>query len=141
MRMASWILLIVVAVLIMLGGLLSAGVAYFGPADNDIYDAPTSLADLGVSPETAQALRGRRGTAAAFAAGFATFLFLTALGPYRKGDTWAWWSILCSTAVVACIIALRLPTIGSSLGAGTGGLILGAVIIALLLDIQRLKRA
>lgn len=138
MRTASWILLSLITVLIILGGLGSMFIAYFGDASADIILPSTSLESLQVDDEVATALRGRRATAAAFGLGFSTLLLFVILGPYRKGALWAWWAILCSTAVVSCIMLLRVPVLSTSQGASTGGLILVAVIVGLLLDIKRL---
>lgn len=138
MKTASWILLTLVAALIVLGSLGSMFVAYFGDASIDVILPSTSLADLQVGNETAAALRGRRATAAAFGLGFSTLLLFVILGPYRKGGLWAWWAILCSTVAVSGIMLLRVPVLGISQGASTGGLILVVVLVGLLLDIKRL---
>lgn len=139
MKTASWILLTLVASLIILGSLGSMFIAYFGAPANDIISRTTTLEDLQVDEETAKALRGRRGTAAAFGAGFATLSLFVILGPYRKGEAWAWWGLLCSTVVLAGYMLLRIPALGISQGASTGGLILVVVLVGLLLDIKRLK--
>ena len=63
MRTVSWVLLAIVAVLLILGGLSSLTIAYFGAASSDVITGSTSLQDLNITPEAATALRGRRGTA------------------------------------------------------------------------------
>ena len=138
MKTASWILLTVVALLIVLPSMGSTFIAYFGAASNDVITGSTTLEDLQINEEAATALRGRRGTAAAFGLGFATLLLFVILGPYRKGALWAWWAILCSTAVVAGLMLLRIPALGTSQGATTGGILLVAVLVGLLLDVRRL---
>ena len=138
MRTISWILLTIVALLVVLGGVGSATIAYFASGSNDIIAASTSLDDLKVSEEVSTALRGRRGTAAAYALGFASLMLWVILGPYRKGEVWAWWAILCSTLFLTIPLMLRIPTIGITQGAMTGLYFLAAVVIALLLDAQRL---
>ena len=73
MKTASWIILVVVGALMLLGSPFSLGLAY-GSALDQI--GPASLAELSVGrPDVATAVRARRATAAAYAAGFAT-LFL-----------------------------------------------------------------
>jgi hypothetical protein len=138
MKTISWILLTVVVLLIGLAGLGSTYIAYFGAASNDVITSSTTLENLQITEETATALRGRRGTAAAFALGFVTLLLFVILGPYRKGALWAWWAILCSTATVAGFMLLRIPALGTSQGATTGGFLLVAVLVGLLLDVRRL---
>ena len=89
MKTASWIILVVVGALTLLGNLVSLGIAY-GSALDQI--GPATLAELSVGrPEVAIAVRARRGTAAAYGAGFATLFLAITLGPYRRGDVWAWW--------------------------------------------------
>jgi hypothetical protein len=138
MKTASWILLTLATLLIILGGLGSTFIAYFGAPSADAITPTTTLESLQVSEETATALRGRRGTAGAFAIAFASLLLFVILGPYRKGSLWAWWAILCSTSLLAGFAALRIPALGISQGASTYGILLVVVIIGLLLDVSRL---
>jgi hypothetical protein len=115
MKTASWIILVVVGALTLLGSLGSLGLAY-GSARDQI--GPASLAELSVGrPEVETALRARRATAAAYAAGFATLFLAITLGPYRRGDVWAWWALLVGTLVVSVLILLRVPFLGIQLGA------------------------
>jgi hypothetical protein len=115
MKKASWIILVVVGALTLLGSLFSLGLAY-GSARDQI--GPASLAELSVGrPEVATAVRARRATAAAYGAGFATLFLAIALGPYRRGDVWAWWALSTGMLVVAVLILLRAPLLGIRLGA------------------------
>ncbi|MGH9341827.1 MAG: hypothetical protein ACRD1R_20130 [Acidobacteriota bacterium] len=142
MRTVSWIILLLVGGLIILGSLASVGLAYFGGASDDVVVGNVTLGEVvGDRPDVESALRGRRGTAAAFALGFAVLLLFVVLGPYRHGAVWAWWAILVSTSALALVVIARIAVLNSTLGASTGGILLGAVVIALLLDIKRLKRS
>ena len=96
-----------------------------------------ALDSLGVDPEVATALRGRRGTAAALGLAWATLLLWIVLGPYRMGQTWTWWAILCSVAIFAAGGALRFPSLGTSQGVSTGLFLLAIVVVGLLLDVRR----
>jgi hypothetical protein len=98
------------------------------------------LGDLSVDSEVATALRGRRGTAAAFSLAFTVFLLFTVLGPYRKGEVWSWWAILCSVAVLAGTTALRISALGTSQGVSTAGILFAIVVVALLLDVKRVTK-
>jgi hypothetical protein len=60
-------------------------------------------------PELETAVRARRATAAAYAAGFATLFLLISVGPYRRGEVWAWWALLLGMLVVSVLILLRIP--------------------------------
>jgi hypothetical protein len=130
MKTASWIILAVVGALTLLGSFVSLGIAYGSPRDRI---GPASLAELSVGrPEVATAVRARRATAAAYAAGFATLFLAITLGPYRRGDMWAWWTLAAGALVVAMLILLRVPFLGIRLGATaavTGaGTALGTII-------------
>ena len=115
MKTASWIILVVVGALTLLGSLVSLGRAYSSAGDQI---GPASLAELSVGrPEVATAVRARRATAAAYAAGFATLFLAITLGPYRRGDVWAWWALAGGTLVVSVLILLRVPFLGIRLGA------------------------
>ena len=147
MKTASWIILGVVGTLTLLGSLASLGIAY-GSVRDQI--GPASLTELSVGrPEVATAVRARRATAAAYAAGFATLFLAITLGPYRRGDVWAWWALAAGTLVVSVLILLRVPFLGIRLGTPatvTGaGTALGTIVqlvavgIALAFGAGRLK--
>jgi hypothetical protein len=87
----------------------------------------------------ATAVRARRATAAAYAAGFATLFLAITLGPYRRGDVWAWWELAAGTVVVAVLILLRVPFLGVRLGAPAALLQLAAVGLGLALDASRMR--
>ena len=128
MKTTSWIILVVVGALMLLASLLSLRVAY-GTGRDQI--GPVSLSELSAGrPEVATAMRGRRATAAAYAAGFATLFLAIVLGPYRRGDVWAWWAIAAGTLVVSVLILLRIPLLGTQLGS-TAGVTATAVTIQL----------
>ncbi len=115
MKKASWIILTVVGALTMLGSLVSLAVAYTSIPDQI---GPATLDELSAGrPEIAIAVRARRATAAAYGAGFATLFLGITLGPYRRGEVWAWWALLAGTLVVSGLILLRVPLLGIQLGA------------------------
>jgi hypothetical protein len=115
MKTASWIIIAVVGALTLVGSLASLGIAY-GSSRDQI--GPVSLAELSVGrPEVAIAVRARRATAAAYAAGFATLFLAITLGPYRRGDIGAWWALAGGSVVVTGLILLRIPILAIRLGA------------------------
>ena len=110
----------------LLGSLVSLDVAYGSDRDQI---GPASLSEVSAGrPEVATALRARRATAAAYAAGFATLFLAIVLGPYRRGDVWAWWAVAAGTVVVAALILLRIPLLGLQLGSTAGGTATAAII-------------
>jgi hypothetical protein len=136
MRTASWIMLTIVGALLLLGSGGSAFIAY-GSGDQEIEQL--KLKDMPLPDGTRTLILGRRGTAASFGAAFATLLLFTVLGPYRRGEKGAWWAILVSLLVLATLATLRVPMLGTWLGAVPTLLALGIGVVALLLDVRRLK--
>jgi len=135
-RKASWILLAVVGALFLAGGVVSAVTAYRGSYNI----GATSLDAVAAGrPAVETALRGIRGTAAAYAAAYAVLFLGVVAGPYRRGDVSSWWAILASTAVLFVVTAARQPLLGTALGIGTPAVALGVVVLALVLDGGRLK--
>jgi hypothetical protein len=140
MRTASWIVLTLVGVLLVMGSLGSVFVAYSGAEDLLLPGGPTVAEVEAMRPGLGNALHGRRGTAAAFAAAYATLYLFVVLVPYRRGEVWPWWALLASAAVLGIAIMLRVPLLGTRLGAATGLILLLAVLVGLLLDVGRLRR-
>jgi hypothetical protein len=129
MKTASWVILLVIGALTLLGSLVSLGLAY-GSAQDQI--GPVSLAELSVGrPQVATAVRARRATAAAYAAGFATLFLAITLGPYRRGDVWAWWALLAGTLVLSVLTLFRMFFLGIQLGAPAAGSALVSALIQL----------
>jgi hypothetical protein len=139
LRKASWILLAIVAVLVLVGSTASAMLAYSGrPYPIGAVELDKVAAGRA---EVATALRGIRGTAAAFSAAYGALLLCVVLGPYRRGETWCWWAILIASVVLFVFAAARQPFLGTTLGIGTPAILLGLVAVALFLDGGRLKAA
>ena len=139
MRTASWIILLVVGALTLLGGLVSAGRAYVVAQD---VLGPASLTELAAGrPEVATAVRARRATSAAYAAGFATLFLAIVLGPYRRGDVWAWWTLLAGTLVVTVVALLRVAFLDTRLGAAVALIQLVVAGLGLALGAGRLGRS
>ena len=138
-RKASWILLTVVAVIVILASTASAFNAYGG---RGYMIGSARLAEVAAGrADVESALRGIRGTAAAFAAAYGALLLCVVLGPYRRGETWCWWAILIAAIVLFAFAAARLPFLGTTLGFAAPSTHLGLVLVALVLDGGRLKGA
>jgi len=139
LRTTSWVLLALVGVAVLSISLISARLAY-GRAEYPI--GGVSLTDVAAGREAvATALRGIRGTSAAYAAGFAVLFLAIVAGPYRRGESWAWWAILAGALAVGVLVVGRVPLLGVAMGAGgTGAALLqtALVVLALLLDVGRL---
>jgi hypothetical protein len=136
MKKASWIVLFVVGLVILAVSLISTSVAFRG----DWPIGPTTLTKLeAAEPGTGVPLRGARGTAAAFAAAYAVLFLTIVLGPYRRGETWAWWALLGSSLVLAGLVLLRIPLLGTFLGVPAAIYPLVLVLLGLVLDLGRVR--
>ena len=139
MRKASWILLAIVGALTLVGGFASLFTAYRSGAP-DALTPRISVDDLTAGrPEAATAIRARRSTAASFAAAYGVLFLFVVLGPYRRGDRWSWWALLAAALTLGILIAARVPFLGTRAGAGTGLVQLAVVVVALLLDVGRVR--
>ncbi len=137
MKKASWIVLTVVGVLILVGSVASAVIAH-GSTDYNIGPARVSEVAAG-RPEVLVALRGMRGTAAAYAAAYGVLFLIIVLGPYRRGDLWAWWALFAGGLTVLAFALVRIPFLGTALGVQAPGTQFAVIIVGLLLDVGRLK--
>lgn len=119
MKTASWVLLAFAGVATLAISLVSVERAY-GTYNDHV--GGVSVRELSAGrPEIETALRARRATAAAYSAGFAALFLLICVGPYRRGEVWAWWALLVGILVVSLLILLRLPVLGTGLGGAAGG--------------------
>ncbi len=127
MKTASWVLLALAGVLTLGYSLLSVERAY--GAYNDQLGGVSVRKLAEGRPEVETAVRARRATASAYSAGFATLFLLIIVGPYRRGEVWAWWALLIGMLVVAVLILLRLPLLDTGVGGSVGG---GAAVPSLI---------
>ena len=137
MNRASWIVLALAGALTLLASLASLSNAYFSGQERIGGVAIDTLADG--NPQVVTALRARRATAAAYAAGFGTFLLLIAVGPYRRGDRWAWYAILIGTLTETLLTFARIAFLGTRAGTGAALIQLVVVGIGLALGAGRLR--
>jgi hypothetical protein len=138
MKTASWILLAIAGSLLLLVSFASATLAYrgeytIGPGQVKVQDVAAGRADV------LEGLRGIRGTSAAYAAGYAVLFLAIVLGPYKRGDVWAWWALLAALLLVVLISVARVPLLGSRWGIGTSVTPAGLMLLGLLLDVKRLS--
>lgn len=133
---ASWVLLVVMSVAVVLISLGSFGLAYSEGEDNfggvTLEQIRTTFGD-----ETAKALRARRATASSWSLAAAILAGWIALVPYRRGERWAWWALL-AFGLPHFISLARVIAIGTSLGAGSSGTVLAFLLLALLAGTPRM---
>jgi hypothetical protein len=138
LRTASWSLLTFEAAVLLLFSCASAYLAYSGQSYSIADVAVEKIAADNAAVETG--LRASRGTAAAFSAGFAMFMLLTIVGPYRAGHASSWWILLAGLLAMAAVTLLRIPTIGTRAGTAVAMILAGFGVFALLLDVGRLRK-
>jgi hypothetical protein len=137
LRTVSWILLALVGALTLLAAIVSANLAYSGQ-EFPIGGIP--VADVAAGRDGLElALRGMRGTAAAYAAAFAACFLSVVVLPYRRGERWAWWVLLASLIVLVAVTGARVPALGVWPGVGASLVQGGIGLLALLLDVGRLR--
>jgi hypothetical protein len=139
MKKASWILLTVLGLVITVLSVISAVHAYRTNDDYGIGGVRVSkVADGDAGVETA--LRAIRGTSAAFATAYGVLFLAITLGPYRRGEVWAWNALLIGGLTQCVIILLRIPILGTQLGVSVATTPIVILVVGLLLDVGRLKR-
>jgi hypothetical protein len=142
MRKASVGILAVLGFGILVISLVSMVQAYFNNYAIGGNDGGVSVTKVGGGDEQlVKALRGIRGTSAAYAASFAALFLAIVFGPYRRGEVWAWWALLGATLLHTAIVLPRLALVGTTLGVSPSVNQLVVVIVALLLDVSRLRKA
>lgn len=137
LRTASWILVTFFTGVILLISVGSAYLAYSG-ADYPIAGEPVAGVAAG-RDEIEVGLRAIRGTSAAYAVGFSALMIGVAVGPYRQGTRWSWWTLLVANLALLATSAARVPALGTSLGVGAATTQTALVLVALLLDVGRLR--
>jgi hypothetical protein len=139
MKKASWILLTVLGVAITFFSLISAVHAYRTSDDYGI--GPSRVSKVaGGDAGVATALRGIRGTSAAYGVAFGVLFLFIVLGPYRRGDAWAWKALLVAGVTQCVLVLLRVPALGTRLGVSAAVTQFGLLAVGLLLGAGRLKR-
>jgi type VI protein secretion system component VasF len=137
MRKVSVGILALVGVAVLLISLASTNLAYRG----DYEIGGVGLADVAQNrAHVLSALRGIRGTSAAYAGAFAVLWLGIVFGPYKRGETWAWWTLAAAVAFLAVIVLLRIPLVGERLGVGSAMVVTGLSVLGLLLDAGRLRQ-
>src|SRR5262249_13991283 len=140
MKTASWNLLAVLGVAITVASLVSAYHAY--RTDDNYGIGPLKVSRVAAGdPAVETALRGIRGTSAAFATAYGVLFLAIVLGPYRRGDVWAWMALLAGGLTEFIIVVLRVPILGTQLGISAAVTPVVILVVGLLLGVGRLRRA
>jgi len=135
---ASWVLLLLLAVSVALLSLNSVGTAYGAGGDQITPTYSLEQIKAATSPEVALAIRGRRATAATWALACALLSGFVILIPYRRGERWAWWALLIAWGLPQFISLARTAALGSSFGASAPGTVLAVLLLALMAGAPRM---
>ena len=139
MKKASWILLAILGIAITFFSLVSAVHAYW--TDDDYRVGPLRVSEVALGDlRVATALRGIRGTSAAFGAAYGVLFLAIVLGPYRRGEVWAWKALLVAGLTQCVIVLLRVPLLGTQHGTSVAVTPIVLLVVGLLLDAGRLKK-
>ena len=138
--LASWVILFVVLAATALLAALSLWRAYNSPQDNIAHGYTLEQVRATGGDEAVKALRGRRATAATWALGYALLGLFVVLGPYRRGERWAWWALLVSLGLSQALSLLRVPMLGTTQGIGASNTILALTLLALLAAVPHFFR-
>jgi hypothetical protein len=135
---ASWLILLVLGVFLLLGSFNSLRVAYLGTQDGLTQTVGLEkIQEIG-GEEAVKAFKGRRATAATWAIGYALLMLVVVLGPYRRGERWAWWALLISMGLAQLLSLARSPMLATSQGLSAAALILAFTLLGLLAGAPRL---
>lgn len=135
--LASWVLLSVVLAATALLSLQSLRIAYTSPQDYITREYSLDQVRATGGEDAVKALKGRRATAATWALGYALLGLMVVLGPYRRGERWAWWALLVSLGLSQLLSLLRALMLGTTLGLGAPAMGLALALLALLAAVPR----
>src|SRR5437762_14026912 len=116
--LASWVLLFVVLTATAILAVQSLRIAYTWPQEHITPDFTLEQVRAAAGEDAVKAIRGRRATAAIWALGYALLALAVALGPYRRGERWAWWALLVSLGLPQLLSLLRVPLLATTQGVG-----------------------
>ncbi len=85
----------------------------------------------------ATALRGIRGTSAAYAAAYGILFLAVVLGPYRRGEAWASRALLVAGLVQAALVLLRMPLLDTQRGVSAAVAQTAILLVGLQLGLGR----
>ncbi len=133
----SWVVLLLLAAALTAFSLFSASLALRRAPDALTGNYTVEQVES-ASHEAADAIRGRRLTASAWAFGCGLFLAFIVLGPYRRGERWAWWALLVAFGGTQVLSMLRVPLMGVRPGASTALILLVVLAVGLLAGAPRM---
>lgn len=135
---ASWLILTLVSVAVLFASFNSLRVAYFGTQDRLSQAVNLEKIQEAGGEEAVKAFKGRRATAATWAIGYGLLMLIVVLGPYRRGERWAWWALLISMGLAQVLSLARSPLLSTLQGFNAAGIILAFTLLGLLAGAPRL---
>lgn len=135
--LASWVLLFLLSVVVIVLSLNSLGTAYFGKQDQLIAGFGLEQLEGAGGPEAVRAFRGRRATAATWALGWGILYASMAFIPYRRKERWAWWALLAALLLPELLSLARYVIIGARSGAGASATLLAIGLLGLMMGVPQ----
>ena len=129
----GWILLLLLAAALTLLSINSTYIPLMSRPEGVTSSVTVNDVGAKTSPEVATALRGRRVTAATWALAYGLMLWGVLLVPYKRGERWAWWTILLSIVISQLLSLARIPMLDTQQGAAASAIIIGMALVGLLL--------
>jgi hypothetical protein len=138
--LASWVILLVASIFIVLVAAQSLWVAYTRGADG--LTSEYTLTQIGEQggDQAVKAFRGRRATAATWAIGYGLLSIAVVWFPYRRGEKWAWWALLVSLGVSQFLSLGRALALATTAGTSAPSLVLVFLFLGLLAGSPRMFR-
>lgn len=133
----SWVILVIVAFLILLGSFASLANAYSSRSESIGTVTTDQIRSLG-GDDAVHQFKARRVTAATWSLAFAILFGWVVVGPYRQGSKWAWWAMLVSLGLSQLLSMARAPLLGTESGVGTSAVALAFLLIGLLAGVPRI---
>jgi len=140
--LASWVILLILSIFIGVISMGSLSNAYFGTTD-DLTPNGVTLEQIRAAggdrgEEAVKAFRGRRATAATWALAAALFSIAVVVIPYRRGERWAWWTLLAALGLSQLLSMARAVVLGTTFGLGAPATLLAVLLIGLLAGAPRM---
>jgi hypothetical protein len=118
--------------------LASLNLTYSRSTDNITPTYTIEQVREGAGEQVADALRGRRATAATWALAYALLCGWVVLVPYRRGERWAWWALLISLGLSQLLSLARVLAFGTTFGSGAAGTLLAFLLLGLMAGAPRI---
>src|SRR5262245_60687321 len=135
---ASWIILLVLSVAVVLYSALSLWRGYTAWPDSLTSGYTLKQIEEQGGTEAATAFRSRRITASTAALGYGLLAIAVTIFPYRRAERWAWWALFVSLGLSQFLSLARAIALGTTAGLGMPAIILSFALLGLMAGAPKL---